>query len=1365
MFQRIARWMFALVCCLGVVTSASAQGVQIRTLEARSDGAVYELTATWPTSLKAVLDSTGATVLNEALAMAASRGLFDVGEKLDLPTLERPRVRVLASDYDEVAVAPAANTDELVATLNQAPASVSAPGLERKKPIASLVARPVTYDPEREVLRRYRRMVIAVDYARPAGANISQIQSFSNNAHLVVDRSVLADGIVYKLAITEAGLYRIDRDFLASLPGLEVAPGSIDPNNVKVYGNGGKPLPALNADPRPADLVENAVFARGGGDGSFDAGDEIIFYAAAPRGWESVTQRDSQGEPLTDTEGNIIREWEHYVHPFSNENYYFIKIDGAAGARLSQEAFPGFGDATPLSQITGRHFVDFDRFMWSQEDGTGHTWVSELIALGGGTMQIFNNVSLPGMAGGEVEYRVRAAVRSNPSASVSYRSNGTQLATASFNPTSSRADQPIATSRISRFTQTLGAGATLNLEMQLENQINNPKAAADWARVFYPKALQASNGLLQFHTPIGQTGRFEMQLSGFSSEPQVWDVTEPGAIRRLGVAGSSGTYRVQVEVTDIDTPRELVAFTSTAVRQLDLSQACPEESGCRVANQNLHGIGGYPDFVIVTPSIFAPFANELAEMRRQEGLEVAVIDVQQIYNEFSGGVPDMRAVRDYFKFLYDRAPNEESLLRYALLFGDGHYNYRNLGFENPDETAPLENWIFPFETEESFHPEFSYTSDDYFGLLDDDEGLWPFERYNFTGSEAHLNEFIDIGIGRFTVQDTREAEAVVDKIRHYESPATYGAWRTRYLFIADDALNGLSGSEDNQDLHVQNADVVAEIVDAQVPEINLQKVYGVSYERVQRDIVRLPEAHQDILTAIREGVLMFNYSGHGGEVALAQEELFTIEDARQLDNLDRLPIFITATCSFGRWDLEDMQTAAEELLLNENGGAVALLTTVRTVYTNGGITSLNVGLNYQLNQDLFRREPDGQILRIGDALRRTKNTTVGSQGNNRKFNLLGDPTMRPGLPSHARRAVVQTVNGVPVAEESAPVRALDQITIAGGIEFQDSTIDTGFSGKVNLTVYDARRNVNLPFPPRYLDRSYYTVREDLLWRGTVNVTNGQFSATFVVPKDISYSNSPGRISAYASSSSEHANGITENIMVGGTSDNPIPDSEGPEIEVYLDSEAFVPGDMTSAQPQVIVKLFDKSGINTVGAGVGHEMLLVVDGDEQNAIEIGDLYESEENSFQRGTVTYNFEDELPSGPHTLSVRAWDVVNNSGSAEVEFVVSEAEALALQNVFNYPNPTPGRTRFVFEHNQPVGTPASIQVRIYTLSGRPVRTLEQDDLLRAGPAQITFDGLDDDLDPLSSGIYLYKVRVEVEGRDGERQVSEHVERLAVIR
>lgn len=1311
------------------VFSASSQSIRTRTISDDGVTAVIEFEFDWRTPLQTSVDSSGVEAWDQRVLRLFAAGFDETSLMIEAGSLEIPLVTVLSSDFDEVRIPL---SDAIALPKQERPSiEVVGAGMHRKTPVVTLVARLYNLDENTGTLRRYRRLRASVTRRSPV-QNWFASTATPSNPHLLVSQSVLADGAIFKVRISEEGIYRIDRTLLASLG---LTPDSIDPNNVQIFGNGGAPLPAENDAFRYADLAENPVFARGGGDGSFDDGDVLLFYAAGPRGW-------------TYTGLN----WAHYVHPFSNENAYFIKIGSTTGKRIETVPHPGFADATTNTSTTGRHFTDIEEFVWSREHGSGHDWMSRTIRTGG-SRPIFENVTVPGLLGGTISYQARVAIASNPRATVAFKSNDVILGQLTApRITISGSEFPSASPGEISFTQAVSAGQTLNLSMTLLSQINEPEAAVDWVRVTYEQDLVASDGYLRFASVPGAAGRQAYRVRGFSGTPVVWEVTTPDMVQSHGVSPVGGSYEFQIEPLPDEAPREYVAFTESAAQSLSV------EDITSVANQNLHGLSILPDLVIVTPSEFLSSANRLADHRRLEGLVVTVSEIDQVYNEFSGGVPDMRAIRDYFKFLYDRAPDEESLLRYALLLGDGHYDFRGLSsLENQEK-----NWLFPFETAESLNTDASFTSDDYFGLLDDNEGAW-----TYTTFSAVSNERVDIGIGRLTVRSSAEAEMMVDKIIRYEDPATFGAWRSRYVAVADDGPTGLSGTQDDGDLHVQNIDQVVELIRGGLyPQIDVDKIYAESFERVFQNGFKIPGAKQEINSALNQGTLVFNYSGHGGPDGLAQEEIFTREDAEQLRNRDKLALFITATCSFGWWDLEDDLSGAEVLLLNEEGGAIALFTTVRLVYTSGDTTSLNAGLNRALNQALFREDDEGKARRLGDVMRLTKNTNVGLQGNSRKLGLLGDPSMRLGLPGN--ETVVDALNQVPLDMTTAQMKALDLVEITGYVKNDDGSVNTTFNGTASVTVFDAERKVPLIKQIR-MPTPYYKIREDLIWRGDVEIQSGQFSAQFVVPKDISYSNEAGRITVYASSGIADALGYSENFLVGGTSDNPPNDVIGPEMELFLGDTTFVSGGVVPASPELIARLFDQSGVNTVGAGVGHEMLLVIDGEENAALDISSGFVAEKNSYQRGEVRWRLSTTEP-GLHVLSVKAWDVLNNSSSAELSFSVSNDEVLTVRNVYNYPNPMNRATRFIFDHNQPTGTPARVQIRIYTLSGRPIRTIDTEEALPEGvlsgsSVQIPWNGLDDDFDRLATGIYLYKLRVEVEKSDSTTEVSEHIEKLAIIR
>ena len=1315
------------------VPAVRAQDVAVRVLDARADGQRVEVTVAWPSALHTALEAAGARAFTGAAATAAAGTAFTAEHVVSLPAVALPAVSVAEVDAEEVPLAPGDAGEAFAGPLAEA----VAPGKYRGRPVATLVARLLTYDPAAQRLRRVRRLVVDVAFGRGvpaprfarsgAGASVP-------NPHLAVTRSVLADGTVFKVPIREEGVYRLDADAVRALG---LTPASVDPATVRVFNNGNAQPAARTDAPRLADLAETPVVVRGGGDGRFDDGDAVLFYVRGPQAWSLA--------------GDTA--WVHTTHPYSTDGYVFLKF--GAGAGRAVEAASAAATGPDLTQVEGRFVAEFDELSWSKENGSGLTWVSRQISPGGANRTVVASTDLPGLAPGTLRYHAAVAVRTvgvSPSAAVRFTVGGGTLFEGRYGSVSSASISPTAVPAEARFTQAhTGAAFTTAFGIGPAPGGTENAVALDWARVFYPQALTATGGALRFATPRNQRGPLGLVLGGFAAEPTVWDVTDPALPRRLAPETASGGYRVRVDASA--GPREIVAFTDAGAKRLPTG-------GRRVAPQNLHAPAVYPDLVIVTPDTFRTHAEELAGMRRAEGLRVEVASVDAVYNEFSGGQQDVRGIRDYFKFLYDRAPSDGLRLRYALLFGDGHYNVRGLG-ERPEQR----NWIPPYETAETFDPILSYTTDDYFGVLDDGEGEWA----GYTGD----GDRVDVGIGRLPVQTPADATAFLAKLRRYADPATYGAWRTRYVFSADDGYDG-SNTNTESDLHMANADGVAEFVKAVAPPVNLRKVYALSYDRVFATRWRVPAANQAILDALREGTLVFNYSGHGNTTVLAHEDLFTRSDAERLDNLDRLPVFVTATCSFGRWDMDDEQSAGEVLLTNPDGGAIASFTTVRVVYTSRDPNSLNPGINRALNRALFTRDADGLPPRLGDAYVQLKQDAAGSVVNSRKFNLLGDPSMRFGLPGLDVR--VERVNGVDLAtvgDDAAAfpkVRALDRVTVEGTVRNPDGTEATGFDGRVTLTAFDAERQVPLPYHDFFAPSSYL-VREDLLWRGDVQATGGRFAATFVVPRDIAYADRPGRIAAYAYEGEAQGAGATQRVLVGGTNPSPVVDTKGPEVRLFLGDTTFVAGSLVGASPELIVRLYDANGINTVGAGVGHELLLTYT-NAAGAVRtenLGSLFRADAGSYQRGEVRYRLSDLAP-GAGTLKVRAWDVVGNATEQEVAFTAAGAEALQVQRLANFPNPTAGPTRISFEHNQPLGTAATVEVKVFTLAGQLVRVLRDAEtlpagVLGAGRVTIPWDGKDADGDRLAPGVYLYALRVEVTGDEGARQIAERIERLAVVR
>ncbi len=1296
-------------------TTPAAPPPTWRVLRDEPGAVVLEFTSAWPSSLATVVaERAGASAWEIVLATGGTQ----LSESVDLGAAVPPPVEVLSADVERVPL-PTVRTDDggdAWAEWRQPAASVGAAGTFRRRLVGSVDVRPVYVD-GRELVR-VRHLVVRVP--RPSLRVPMASRGAGGNPHVGVTRSVLADGTWFRFPVRREGIYKITAAYLRDSLGV----AQPDLARVQVYGNGGRSLPLLAGAPRTPDLAEVPTLL---------AGDAVYFFAEGPSWWT-----------WTPGAGTGPGAWEHDINPYTRASHYFIRVDAPSPVRLQGASFLGDPAAVASPTVEARLFHEVDAYNQERDGGgSGLDWMGETLPRSGDALTVLDTLPAGVVAGAEVRYRAAVAGRATSPTTVAVSGSGGSATATLFgvNTTSSNTGNLLFLAQ-ARFTGS--AGTSLRASVRASGGESSSQNWLDWVEAFVAqRPTPGPGGVLRFATPGGQTATAEVALDGFTAEPQVWDVTVPGQIRRLGVQADGGRWRVQIDGATAAQPREVVAFdpAGAAVRA--------PRAGEAVANQNLHGTTGLPDYVVVAHPLFLAEARRLAEHRRtQDGLTTLVVTTEEVFNEFGGGTGDMSAIRDFTKFLYDRAPSPERAPRYLLLVGDGHYDYRNLESDQP-------SFVPVFETENMIHRINSYTSDDFFGLMDDDEGTWTTD-----------TELMDLAVGRLTVTTPREAAVVVDKILSYDSPATRGPWRQRVTYVGDDQYPNYW----DRDVHVYNADFTANTHQASDSTVTVQKIYGPSYP----DVIaaggrRRPQATDAIVRAINDGTLIWNYSGHGGITGLGDEQYFNRAVLDRLDNADRLAIFITATCSFGRFDMAERQSLAEDVFLKEGGGAVAMFTTVRVVYTSTSPTSGdNFGLNVELARQLALRDADGRPRRLGDILLATKRTSVGASPNNRKFNLLGDPAMRLGLP-----------DGGLSLDAPPTLTAFEEATVGGTVLTPGGAPDLAFDGVVDVEVFDAERIVEMPqtaprcndeYTPCQNTQGRYRARTDRLYTGRATVSAGRFTSTFRVPQDVSYSGQPARIVAYASgAASASAGGASLGSVVGTVAGTRPDDGLGPEVRLFLDDTTFVSGGLTRRNPVFIARVSDPAGINTVGAGVGHELLLTLDGDASTAIDVGRYYTGDLDTYRSGTVRYPLPNLAP-GPHTATFTAWDAVNNASTAEISFVVSDAEGLEVRNAFPYPNPTAGPTRFTFEHNQPAGTSATVQLRIFTLSGRPIRTLSGDEALPggvlAGPmVQIPWDGRDDDGARLGSGIYLYRLRVETDASDGGREIAERVERLAIIR
>lgn len=1247
--------------------------------------------------------------------------------------------RVLEQEIVRVPV-PEEDREKITQIVSDVPGNAavifaSNPGEYRKQMVATLqihVTRLSEANPDEMLITQKIRFRV---YHEPVWETTALEKA---QAAIQSEGSPLATGTWYKIPVTRDGIHQIDRTYLQNL-GINVA--SIDPRNIQLWGTDGYMLPQLNSAQR-SEFSQIPIIVNGESDGSFDASDVILFYGNSPNRYRYDANTQA---------------YSHETHTYSSSNYVFLTVGTERGVRLAETG----GNLTSSRTIT-----QFRDFLWKEEDlrrpdnrtNSGRNWLGQQFpAEGTARTQVIFRDTIPGyIPGTTIDIDVVFAARSTRSSRFTVRNGNTQIGTAELGVIPNLNSSSARAAMVSRMMRTIQSpvltGDIFEISATYENSGSDAFGWLDWIRVWVTRELRPKNNMLHYFTPndgnSSEIGQFV--LRGFSNRPTVMDVTNPTNPILLAVNTSGNDFTVNHTTQP---GRRIVAQT----------QFLRPVAGARVNNQNLRGISTYPNYIIVTSEDLFDEAVRFANYRRENGEWEPVVALQsQIFNEFSGGVPDVTAIRDYVKFLYDRAGIvEERIPQHLLLFGDTTFDYKGLLAD-----GRLTNHVFTFQSEESHDRTSSYASDDFFVLLGNNEGVWA-----PTNNIVATFERIDMGVGRLPVQTRSEARIVTEKIKIYENPDTFGDWRTTFTFTSDNETNG---SSFDGDLHVWNSDGTAETIDRDASGVRLNKIYQISYPIVNTPTGRLAiEANQAFVNSINNGTLVVNFSGHGSEQLLTAERLFQSSDISRLNNLDKLTIFVTATCDFGRFDDPYDQSGAEKLVLWRSGGSVAAFTTTRIVYTSASTEAYNFGLNIQLTRQMTTRGDDGLPQSLGDIYRKTKNTEVGATFNSRKFILIGDPAMRIGLPQ--QQVAINGINDMNPVEssETLTVRALDQATVTGFVRNTDGSINTGFNGQANIMVYDAERFVRIPFfpnRPNYvcsLPGCQYRVQNDLIFNGQVTVVNGEFSSRFIVPNDIAYSDNKGRVLVYAKGQGTDGVGSFSNIIFNGRNPDAVNDNTGPDIQIFLNDLSFTEGSLVNNSPKLIVVLEDQSGINTAGSGVGHELMAYLtkrpgSGVEETII-LNNFYRSELDDFTRGRVEYPL-DNLEEGSYTLRIRAWDVFNNVSERETVFEVATPEELSIRNVYNYPNPMSGYTRFVFEHNQ-AGQEIDVLIRVYTLSGRPVARISREGLIQSGNiSQFEWHGRDDDGNVVAAGTYIYHVQVRGQF-NGKTTTSEKTERLVIVR
>ncbi len=1168
---------------------------------------------------------------------------------------------------------------------------------ERKKPVINYSFNPYRLNPETNLIEKVNEYEIYFTLKKKTLKAVD-LQTYAAN-------SLLNSGDWYKIKVDVSGVYRLTYSQLEAI-------GLSQPQNVRLYYYGGKQLPYANSDKNYDDLVEIPIKMVKGNDESFNAGDYIIFYAEGSTTWDYNAGLDM---------------FVHSEHNFSNYTYMFISdFMGEGGLRIPET------DNGNLN--TDYTTTSFDSYKHHEENSnnliqTGRTWYGEKFIPGGTENFPF---AFPNIIGSEkAKVYTSVAGRKKLESETCYFSisdNNTELGNIEISDNYSKY---VYARGYSRILEINNPSASINLEFEFVGVNSNMVGYLDFVCVNTREKLKMHGSQFMFRDKHAskKTTKFDIDNTGKSII--VWNITDATKPYEIKLNNQNGTSSFKIPA---DTLQQFIAFDGSNF----LSPIIEGENLGLIENQNLHGAGFF-DMVIITHPKFKEQADTLAELHRtHDNLSVLVTQPQIVYNEFSSGTIDISAIRNFMRMLYDKANTDNEMPKYLLLFGDGSYDNWNTGSENS-------NLIPTYQSINSLGSTTSYVSDDYYGLLSLGEGEIGVDSPSIYG-------LLDIGVGRFPVQTVEEAQLMVDKVRHYISPKSFGSWRTNICFIGDDDDNGM---------HMKDPEAIdRDIIKVLNPEYNVNKIYLDAYKQISTPSgQRYPDVTEAINRQVEYGALIIDYVGHGNPRILAHEHVLTVTDVRNWKNWDKLSIFVTASCEVGRFDDFERTSLGEWMILGANGGGIAALTTTRVVHS---------GTNDNLNRSFFRNVLRSE-LRLGDVIRIAKNEQPASGLNHRNFTLLGDPAIKLAVPEN--KIVVGAINNnfLPVNkpdnimqtgsntdknpaatvmyEPGDTIYALSKATVEGYIDDKNGD-PFNKDGVLYITVFD--KTDTLRTYGQDNNPVTFTLQNKILYKGKASITNGYFKFEFIMPKDINYKFGKGKLSLYAViDSTIEAIGYSDNIIIGGNAEDIESDFDGPEIALFMNDTLFMNGGTTDENPIFIAILKDTTGINTTGNGFGHNITATLDGNQDNVTILNNYYEGYIDKYNSGEVNYRFYNLEP-GYHYINFKAWDIYNNSQESMIEFYVRERNEMVIENMYNRPNPFRDFTEFTFEHNQSFDA-FDITINIFDIMGSKVAVLNQKNSnLGYAITPIQWDGTNSGGAKLPKGVYIY--RTEITATDGKK-------------
>jgi len=1094
------------------------------------------------------------------------------------------------------------------------------------------------------------------------------------NLCLAQTTSVLSTGNWYKFSVTQDGVFKIDYNLLRTAG---VNPDQIDPKRIKLFTGRYGMLPQSNSTARKTDLTEIPIFIAGESDDKFNSTDYILFYAKGP---------DQHRYDVT----RQIFQYENNL--FSDKNFYFLTIGETSDGKRIGESETLNGTFPIIQTYDDFAFYETEKYNLLK---SGRQWFGEQFDA---STEATIRFDISGIAeNSEIKFVSHVMAQSITNSSFQVSINNTLVLTqpiAAIPNSSYGIKGRIKVDTISFPATSVGAQGKQNQDIKYQFTKGGPGISVGYLDFFllsFKRKLALYGDQTTFTSAESlQNGISTFEISPAISGAQVWDISNPDDVKNQAMIASESKLKFS---TATSTLRKFIVFNPVNLKGPAFE--------AKVLNQNLHQLTS-PGLIIITSNTLLTEAQRLAAHRQSNsGISVKVVTTEQIYNEYSGGKQDLTALRDFIRDLYNQP---ESSLKNALMFGRGSYDYKNRVLGNT-------NFVPIYESRNSLSPLETYSSDDYYGFLEENEGEWM--------ESPSQNHSLDIGVGRLPLKNVEEAHDVVDKLIEYDLKITEaGPWLNEFLFVADDG---------DFNIHQNQADQLANSIEQYDPVFNSKKFYLDSFDQVERPNGQFsPDASKALDLEIRKGALIVNFTGHGSEQVWMDERILDETIISKWKHAPKYPLFVTATCEFGRNDDPFQITSGEKTLLQKKGGSIGLVTTARPVNS-----STNFTLNKAFYESLFTKE-NNQFRDLGNVFRDTKNKSMIGVSN-RNFSLLADPSMKLALPENEI-----IFDEMKTGSGATQLKALSHVYVKGHLE-KNNTINNSFNGELSITLFDGPVNQvtkgdeNPPFN--------FTERNNLLFRGKAAVSQGDFQMEFIMPKNTPENLVTGKISSSATAiNGEYAGGASFNSLIGGLEEIAPADQTPPLIRLFLGDTTFVSGGKVGPNTKIVALLSDESGINISSVPAGNNITAMVDQNEPAIL--NSYYESKTGTFKYGTLSYPL-DGLEKGRHTLNLSASDTYNNRTTASVDFIVTDGTEIQIEEFTNYPNPFYELTTLEFTHSRP-GDDLEAFLTIYDLTGK-LLVYQQFEVL-SSQYRVTlseWDGKSADGAKLARGIYVGKLSV----------------------